>query len=227
MRTLLAIAIVVAAPAHAEDIVFVDTFDEENGGVGILNYGDFAKWTVSDGFVDLIGNGFNDFLPGNGLYLDLDGSGADAGVLTSELIELEAGDYRLQFELGENSGEPVSNSMTVSVGAFLSATLTSDDANNEPPTFVELPFTVGADTQASIVFDHDGGDNFGLLIDDVRLIRGCPADVNGDEVLNILDFVAFQSLYLAADPCADCDGNGVFNILDFVCYQNLFQAGCD
>ena len=56
---------------------------------------------------------------------------------------------------------------------------------------------------------------------------GCAADVNGDGVLNILDFVAFQGLFQAMDPCADCDGNGMFNILDFVCYQALFQAGCE
>ena len=55
---------------------------------------------------------------------------------------------------------------------------------------------------------------------------GCPADVNGDGVLNILDFVAFQNLFVKMDPGADCDGNGQFNILDFVCFQNLFQQGC-
>ena len=54
----------------------------------------------------------------------------------------------------------------------------------------------------------------------------CAADVNGDGVLNVLDFVAFQGLWQAADPGADCDQNGQFNILDFVCYQQLFQAGC-
>jgi probable HAF family extracellular repeat protein len=55
---------------------------------------------------------------------------------------------------------------------------------------------------------------------------GCAADVNGDGALNILDFVAFQVLFVGGDPGADCDGNGALNILDFVCYQRLFQAGC-
>ena len=54
----------------------------------------------------------------------------------------------------------------------------------------------------------------------------CPADVNGDGALNILDFVAFQELFVQSDPTADCDGNGQWNILDFVCFQQLFQAGC-
>jgi hypothetical protein len=58
------------------------------------------------------------------------------------------------------------------------------------------------------------------------LTGGCAADFNGDGVLNILDFVAFQNAFVAGDPDADCDGNGALNVLDFVCFQGLFQAGC-
>ncbi len=50
----------------------------------MLNYAGFANWDVLDGFVDLIGNGFFDLLPGNGLYVDLDGSTGDAGKLISK-----------------------------------------------------------------------------------------------------------------------------------------------
>jgi hypothetical protein len=62
---------------------------------------------------------------------------------------------------------------------------------------------------------------------DAFIVRyGCPADVNGDGQLSILDFVAFQTLWQAMDSGADCDGSKSFNILDFVCFQALFQAGC-
>lgn len=54
----------------------------------------------------------------------------------------------------------------------------------------------------------------------------CPADVNGDGELNVLDFVAFQLAWQMEDAAADCDGNGVYDVLDFVCYQGLFQEGC-
>ena len=54
----------------------------------------------------------------------------------------------------------------------------------------------------------------------------CVADVNGDGVLNILDFVAFQGLFQAGDAAADLNGDGVLNILDFVAMQTLFAAGC-
>jgi hypothetical protein len=41
---------------------------------GELNYDGFINWNVLDGHVDLLGNGFLDLLPGNGLYVDLGGS---------------------------------------------------------------------------------------------------------------------------------------------------------
>ena len=67
------------------------------------------------------------------------------------------------------------------------------------------------------------------LLENVILFAGgaCAADVDGDGELTILDFIAFQGLFLDGDPAADCDANGEFNILDFVCFQQLFQAGCD
>ena len=54
----------------------------------------------------------------------------------------------------------------------------------------------------------------------------CRADVNGDGVLTILDFVAFQNAFTAGSMKADCDQNGVLSVLDFVCFQDVFQAGC-
>ena len=51
-----------ASQAIGAGVLLQDNFDAENGGTGILNYGTvngvFANWTVSDGHVDLIGNGF-------------------------------------------------------------------------------------------------------------------------------------------------------------------------
>ena len=65
-----------------------------------------------------------------------------------------------------------------------------------------------------------------LDVVDVSECAACAPDINGDGVLNILDFVAFQVAFVAGDPIADCDANGVLNIIDFVCFQTLFQAGC-
>jgi FG-GAP-like repeat len=67
----------------------------------------------------------------------------------------------------------------------------------------------------------------GLMVFRNRYCPACPADLNGDGMLNILDFVAFQVAFQAGDVGADCDGDGRLEYpADFVCFQELFQAGC-
>ena len=81
-------------------------------------------------------------------------------------------------------------------------------------------------------FDEDGRNDVVLTEGDyltVHLNRacGCAADVNGDGSLDILDFVAFQGLFVAGDRRADCDGDGRLVVaLDFACFQGAFLAGC-
>lgn len=155
-----------AVPAHAA-VIFLDNFDAGNGGAATLNYTGFANWTVSNGSVDLIGNGFFDFYPGHGLYVDLDGSTFDAGTMTSSDIPLVPGNYELTFFLG-GSTRGDSNTVDVSIPGSLvpnTITLPSDFALS-PFT---LPFAVLSGTNANIVFDHQGGDNIGLILDQVSL----------------------------------------------------------
>jgi hypothetical protein len=54
----------------------------------------------------------------------------------------------------------------------------------------------------------------------------CQADINGDGVVNINDFLAYLALFAAADPRADINGDGNVNISDFLAYLALFAAGC-
>lgn len=162
-------ALLLSGGSASGQVVFSDTFDAENGGSGALNYTGFAKWSVSSGAVDLIGNGSNDFYPGNGLYVDLDGSVNDAGVMTSILIDLDIGQYELAFELGFNSAIGGPSEMAVSVGGFYSEQFTEANANAQTLTLITRTFDVTQAGQYSIVFDHAGGDNGGLVIDDVTL----------------------------------------------------------
>ena len=67
--------------------MFQDNFDSENSLVAALNYNGFNNWSVS-GVVDLIGNSYFDFLPGNGMYLDMDGSNYAAGTITTKVSSL-------------------------------------------------------------------------------------------------------------------------------------------
>lgn len=59
---------------------------------GALEYDAFTYWDVTGGTVDLLGNGFFDFLPGNGLYVDLIGvSGSNGSLVTKTAIALTSG----------------------------------------------------------------------------------------------------------------------------------------
>jgi hypothetical protein len=55
---------------------------------------------------------------------------------------------------------------------------------------------------------------------------GCYADCDGNQVLDVFDFLCFQDAFVAMDPYADCDGNTVFDVFDFLCFQDAFVVGC-
>jgi len=154
------------------DIVFTDNFDTENGGAWALNFSSFTQWTVLDGTVDLIGVGSPyDFQPGNGLYVDMDGSTGDAGrMLSSVALNLDVGDYELRFDLAGNhrSGTTEQVDVSVSVGGIVSQSYSL--AQTDPFQEFVLPFSVASLSSASITFEGLGGDNIGMLLDNVQLV---------------------------------------------------------
>lgn len=158
--------LLVTSPVFA-GVIFYDNFDSENGGVGVLNYNGFANWAVSGGTVDLIGNGYFDFLPGNGLYVDMDGSTGNAGMMTSNFI-LNPGSYTLEFDLAGNHRNTATEQVTVQVNlGFFSKTYTL--SQSDPFTHFNEDFTVPASMTASLSFEGVGGDNIGMLLDNVKL----------------------------------------------------------
>jgi hypothetical protein len=159
---------VTSVTAHATTL-FSDNFNSEHGGVGALNYNGFANWTVSGGTVDLIGNGFFDFYPGNGLYVDLDGSTRQAGTMTSSSLTLGPGSYVLSFDLGGSQRGDV-NTVHVSIlGTAVSQTYTEN--SSDPLALHTISFTLLAPVAANLVFHNDGADNIGAILDDVTLSR--------------------------------------------------------
>lgn len=169
---LLAIALTfgINAPASAA-VIFMDDFNTENGGTGVLNYNGFANWTVSGGTVDLIGNGFFDFLPGNGLFVDMDGSTGNAGgIETNFSFNLLPGTlYTLSFDLAGNHRNMAAESVTVEVGGGSVFSEIFSLGQNDPFTNISRQFSVGALTSATISFIGAGGDNVGMLLDNVML----------------------------------------------------------
>jgi len=149
--------------------ILADNFNLENEGRGQLNYSDFANWDVTRGSVDLIGHDFHDFFKGHGLYLDLDGTTGNAGRLESKTrFRLDSGDYQLEFDL---AGNPKSgpNTVTVSLGNLYSEDFTLE-ANEEFGTIART-IRVPTTTSAKLIFDHSGGDNEGLILDNVKLTK--------------------------------------------------------
>lgn len=156
--------------------VFSDGFDAENGGVGAESYAGFANWTVSNGSVDLIGNGFHDLLPGHGLYVDMDGSTNDAGRLTSRTFSLVPGEYQIVMTVAGN--QRGAGTDTIAVGVTLDGTGFLGEATYSMPSdtdfnFVGYGLTVPAGPSVSMSFyiEGIGGDNVGLLLDTVSLER--------------------------------------------------------
>lgn len=151
-------------------VVFSDDFNSENGGVGQLNYSSFAHWTVADGTVDLIGNGYFDFFPTQGLFVDLDGSTGNAGSLTkTTAITYELGkSYTLTFKLAGNQrgGSDDSVQIDIGIGTLLTDTLVLSPLD---PLVTHTYTFIGDGSTDSISFENAGGDNVGAILDDVLL----------------------------------------------------------
>ena len=145
--------------------VFQDNFNNENGGSGKLNYISFINWNITDGTVDLLGNGFFNYLHKSDLYVDLDGSTYDAGILSTKTA-FDAGTYTLQFDLAGNHRVLLGNKsdvVDISMGDWnTSVTLSRVDPLN---TFTYILTTNGG----VLTFSNQGGDCVGILLDNVEL----------------------------------------------------------
>ncbi len=167
--------------AEAAEVPFSDPFDN------------LANWTVADGTVDLVNNG--DFglqcSGGAGSCVDMDGTAPpggtpQAGTLVSTPFSLLPGKYQLSFDVSGNQRGAPSDTMNVTVGDP-STTLTTLTVIRESgvafPGSVILPFDVNSPIDATITFAHLGGDNIGMLLDNVSLTQIAAVPVPAAAVL--------------------------------------------
>lgn len=164
-KTLCAVTLgcALAAPAHSA-VLFSDDFDSYSYALNATNFG--GNWTLTNGTVDVIGNGSGfDFYPGNGMYIDLDGSNNQPAEFASTALSLSAGTYTLAFTLsGSTRGED--NSVDVSFGNYTeSFTL----ASNDPLTTYTRTVSFASNSLASVVFKNGGNDNMGALLFNVSV----------------------------------------------------------
>ena len=54
----------------------------------------------------------------------------------------------------------------------------------------------------------------------------CPADLNGDGMLNFFDVSTFLNAFNAMNPIADFNGDGMFNFFDVSTFLGAYNAGC-
>ncbi|MBD2242745.1 PEP-CTERM sorting domain-containing protein [Nostoc sp. FACHB-888] len=191
-----AIGIATSASAKAATVVLVeDNFNTENSGNRALNYNNFANWNVTNGTVDLIGNGFFNFFPSNGLYVDTDGSSSLAGKLESkETFAFNVGDIlNLTFKLAGDQRNNGFNSVAVSLGSLFNETITLPSTDNF--TTFTRNITVTSATTGKLAFDGVGGDNVGLLLDDVKFTKTTSVP-EPTSIIGILAFGAFSATSL-------------------------------
>ena len=70
-----------------------------------------------------------------------------------------------------------------------------------------------------------------MIMDDLTVtpVASCYANCDGSTtapVLNVNDFVCFQTRFAGGETYADCDQSGSLNVNDFVCFQTRFASGC-
>ncbi len=170
------LAILVAATAISTGAqagaIFQDNFDSEGTvGVSVLNYVGFSNWTVPNGTVDLIADPNQwgiDCAGGTGKCVDLDGSTGNAGTLNSRAFTLSAGTYSLIFDISGNQRGGSNDSMVVTFGGLLSETF--ELTASETWQTIIRGFTVTEETTDFISFKHNGGDNIGIMLDNVSVV---------------------------------------------------------
>jgi len=128
--------------------------------------------------------------------------------------------YFIQLLAGATPIATDNNTLSPPVGAFLTSVLVYSSPAGDPRAGQPLAIRLGGDLQA----------NF----DNVRLNAGAVCYANCDNstitpVLNVSDFICFQTKYAAGDPYANCDNSTIppiLNVSDFICFQTKYSAGC-
>lgn len=163
VRAILLTALTISPALSEAATIFSDNFNSY--GVA-YNWSGAGGWSVTDGTVDVVGPGYFDFIPGNGSYIDLDGSSMNAGLLNYGLNLIGGIAYNLSFDLA-GSHRGTNENVSVSFG-------TTNGIYNSIPSAVGfntyiLGFTPTSTGIYNISFQNSGGDNMGALLDNVSV----------------------------------------------------------
>lgn len=176
-----ALALATAAPGAFAQTLFFDDFETGNtGGANSVPSG----WTLVGGYVDIIGDSYFPELcldPAREEHcIDMDGSGGAAGhIATAQSFTLiDGGAYTLSFDYTKNWFQGgADNVMNFGVGGFMSSLTYPGSEDVLPYRTITFDFT-GDGSEAAIFFQHLGGDNGGIIIDNVLLVGPDPSALN-------------------------------------------------
>ena len=82
------------------------------------------------------------------------------------------------------------------------------------------------------VFDDPDSPNLGFFLPvdmgafEFTVAPECPADLDGNGLLDLTDITTFVGAFTGNDPLVDFDGNGLFDLADITFFVSAFTAGC-
>lgn len=152
--------------------LFFDDFTQEGYGLNTS----LDNWTIADGFVDVVGDplffeGLCTDGPSPDKCVDLDGSQGNAGRIESIGILLGPGTYAFSYWLKGNSRILNEDTVRVIVETGVTGGVSHTLAGDAPWQQFTQFFTLAAPQTVNLVFDHSGGDNVGILLDNVSLTQ--------------------------------------------------------
>ncbi|MCW6509700.1 hypothetical protein [Lichenifustis flavocetrariae] len=146
-------------------VIFTDNFNNETPGTPST----LTNFNITAGSIDVIPSGGNfDFYPGNGLYVDLDGTntpGSPASTISSKML-FNPGTYTVMFNLGGNDRGDGDKTTTVSLGGTTQSYTLASNAG-----FLTESFTAMVSGSASALSFTEVGssDNIGNILDNVSV----------------------------------------------------------
>ena len=205
-------------------------------GHGALGYTNFINWNVVDnGSVDLIGRGFYDFVPGNGLYIDTAGSGNAGGSMSwygrmeskTEFTFVSGHQYKLSWKSAGNGGalndriDRAHDILNYRVGTLVDDTI---DITDPYQPFLDYSVTFDGDDSTGkvsfrkIALETDPGQAYGSLLDAIVL-----EDLTDQTVLLSDNFDLENSLTTARywGPAVVGDTGDYWNVYAPVAYKEL------
>jgi len=216
-----------------------------DGGVFTLDNGAISNQTDSsldvevadfdgDGDLDIITAQGESGLFTNRIYIN---TGKAVDDIAPRIVDLEqvadgaAGTVAVRTNIRDENSSDAGAWLS---GVILEYTVGEGLAEQVPMTWMghqlyrgEIPPQAPGSLVSYAVIATDWAGNTGQSDELAFTVGGCPADCDGNGLLNVLDFVCFQNEWTQQTDLGDCDDNGSYDVLDFVCFQNAFVAGCD